>query len=93
MPVLKHPLMPYTRRLLRSVPRLEIPDRSGAALEAIPGSVPDPSRLPSAAPSTRAASMPKELCATLRSPRSRRCPPTISSAAIAGAPLKGGSVR
>ena len=47
MTVLKHPMMPYTRRLLRSVPRLEIRDRSGAALEAIPGSVPDPSRLPS----------------------------------------------
>jgi oligopeptide transport system ATP-binding protein len=46
MSVLKHPVMPYTKRLLRSVPRLEIPDRSGAALETIPGSVPDPSRLP-----------------------------------------------
>jgi oligopeptide transport system ATP-binding protein len=47
VPVLTHPMMPYTQRLLRSVPRLAIPDGSGAALETIPGSVPDPSRLPS----------------------------------------------
>jgi oligopeptide transport system ATP-binding protein len=44
--VLKHPVMPYTRQLLRSVPRLELPQVSGASLETIPGSVPDPTRLP-----------------------------------------------
>jgi oligopeptide/dipeptide ABC transporter ATP-binding protein len=39
-------LMPYTRGLLNSVPRL---DRAGGArrrLEAIPGNVPNPLRLP-----------------------------------------------
>jgi len=46
VPVLKHPVMPYTRQLLRSVPRLDLPEVSGASLETIPGSVPDPTRLP-----------------------------------------------
>ena len=46
VPVLKHPAMPYTRRLLRSVPRLDLPEASGTSLETIPGSVPDPAHLP-----------------------------------------------
>ncbi|MFK0335000.1 ABC transporter ATP-binding protein [Rhizobium sp. NPDC090275] len=44
--VLKRPLMPYTRGLLRSVPTID-PDAMGLEpLEAIPGSVPDPLRPP-----------------------------------------------
>jgi oligopeptide transport system ATP-binding protein len=46
VPVLKHPVMPYTQQLLRSVPRLDVPDVDGALLETIAGSVPDPARLP-----------------------------------------------
>ncbi|MBV9567157.1 MAG: ABC transporter ATP-binding protein [Hyphomicrobiales bacterium] len=44
VPVLKRPLMPYTRRLLRSVPRLDSDE--AMSLESIPGNVPDPLRLP-----------------------------------------------
>ena len=40
----ERPLHPYTRGLLRSIPRL---GQKGARLEAIPGSVPDPLALPS----------------------------------------------
>ncbi|SDR63751.1 oligopeptide transport system ATP-binding protein [Rhizobiales bacterium GAS113] len=46
VPVLKQPLMPYTKGLLRSVPRLELVGVGAAPLEAIPGNVPDPLRLP-----------------------------------------------
>jgi len=46
IPVLKHPVMPYTKRLLRSVPRLEIPSAEHPMLETISGTVPDPQRLP-----------------------------------------------
>jgi oligopeptide transport system ATP-binding protein len=42
VPVMKNPLMPYTQGLLRSVPRMDLVGPGAAALEAIPGSVPDP---------------------------------------------------
>jgi oligopeptide transport system ATP-binding protein len=41
------PLMPYTMALLRSVPRMDMAGRSGASLETIGGTVPDPARYPS----------------------------------------------
>ena len=40
------PLMPYTLALLRSVPRMDMAGRRDVGLEAIPGTVPDPSRQP-----------------------------------------------
>ncbi|HSU07089.1 MAG TPA: ABC transporter ATP-binding protein [Acetobacteraceae bacterium] len=40
------PLMPYTRGLLRSVPKLAPLEALGAPLTAIPGNVPDPANLP-----------------------------------------------
>jgi oligopeptide transport system ATP-binding protein len=46
VPLLKNPLMPYTHGLLRSVPRLELAAFGQAPLEAIRGSVPDPTRMP-----------------------------------------------
>ncbi len=46
VPVMTRPLMPYTRGLLRSVPRLDPEALGRDPLEAIPGSVPDPLRLP-----------------------------------------------
>ncbi|WP_119388062.1 ABC transporter ATP-binding protein [Taklimakanibacter lacteus] len=46
VPLMTRPLMPYTQGLLHSVPRLD-PEALGLSpLEAIPGSVPDPFRLP-----------------------------------------------
>jgi oligopeptide transport system ATP-binding protein len=45
--VFKSPRMPYTRSLLRSLPRLGHVPRSGDPLEAIPGNVPSPLALPS----------------------------------------------
>jgi peptide/nickel transport system ATP-binding protein len=45
--VFKSPRMPYTRSLLRSLPRLGHVPRSGEPLEAIPGNVPSPLALPS----------------------------------------------
>ncbi|MBV9813370.1 MAG: ABC transporter ATP-binding protein [Acetobacteraceae bacterium] len=44
--VLRRPLMPYTRGLLRSVPRLDAALRPSGRLQAIPGSVPDPRQRP-----------------------------------------------
>jgi oligopeptide transport system ATP-binding protein len=44
--VFKSPRMPYTRSLLRSLPRLDRMRRSGDPLEAIPGNVPSPLALP-----------------------------------------------
>jgi len=44
--LLHHPLMPYTRGLLRSVPRLEDALHPGTRLTAIPGNVPDPLHRP-----------------------------------------------
>jgi oligopeptide transport system ATP-binding protein len=46
VPVMTRPLMPYTQGLLHSVPRLDPETLGHDALEAIPGSVPDPFRLP-----------------------------------------------
>ena len=46
VPVLTRPLMPYTRGLLRSVPGMDWRRFGREPLEAIPGSVPDPTRLP-----------------------------------------------
>ena len=46
VPLLKNPLMPYTQGLLRSVPRLGLAAFGQAPLEAIRGSVPDPTRMP-----------------------------------------------
>ena len=46
VPLLTRPLMPYTRRLLRSVPRLDCFDTDRPPLEAIPGAVPDPAHWP-----------------------------------------------
>jgi oligopeptide transport system ATP-binding protein len=40
------PLMPYTQGLLRSVPRLDVFKGPRAALESIPGNVPDPGHPP-----------------------------------------------
>ena len=45
--VLRRPLMPYTRGLLRSVPPLDAVLRRDRRLRAIPGSVPDPRQRPS----------------------------------------------
>ncbi|HEX6016150.1 MAG TPA: ABC transporter ATP-binding protein [Geminicoccaceae bacterium] len=47
VPLLKHPLMPYTHGLLRSVPRLGWTEGSRVPLAAIGGTVPDPAHLPS----------------------------------------------
>jgi peptide/nickel transport system ATP-binding protein len=44
--IFKLPRMPYTRALLRSLPRLDQVRRSGDPLEAIPGNVPSPQALP-----------------------------------------------
>jgi peptide/nickel transport system ATP-binding protein len=46
VPVMTRPLMPYTQGLLHSVPRLDPESLGRDALEAIPGSVPDPLSLP-----------------------------------------------
>ena len=46
VPLFTRPLMPYTRGLLRSVPRPLAGPRRNARLEAIPGNVPDPADLP-----------------------------------------------
>ncbi len=45
-PLFASPRMPYTRGLLRSVPRMDAAIRGGAVLEAIPGNVPDPAHPP-----------------------------------------------
>jgi oligopeptide transport system ATP-binding protein len=45
--VLKHPLMPYTKGLLRSVPRMGWTEGARVPLAAIGGTVPDPAHLPS----------------------------------------------
>ena len=44
--IFKGPRMPYTRALLRSLPRLENIERAGRPLEAIPGNVPSALALP-----------------------------------------------
>ena len=46
VPVMTRPLMPYTQGLLHSVPPMEVESLGLEPLEAIPGSVPDPLRLP-----------------------------------------------
>ena len=46
VPVLKHPLMPYTQGLLASVPRLDWSLERHEELSSIPGAVPDPRRMP-----------------------------------------------
>ncbi|WP_159994797.1 ABC transporter ATP-binding protein [Roseomonas sp. 18066] len=46
VPLFQQPLMPYTRGLLRSVPRLDLAGRRKGALYAIPGNVPDPRQPP-----------------------------------------------
>ncbi|HVY16728.1 MAG TPA: ABC transporter ATP-binding protein [Rhodopila sp.] len=46
VPLFRTPLMPYTKGLLRSVPRLDLAGLRTAALEAIPGQVPDPASPP-----------------------------------------------
>jgi oligopeptide transport system ATP-binding protein len=46
VPVMTRPLMPYTQGLLRSVPLMAAASLRLEPLEAIPGSVPDPLRLP-----------------------------------------------
>ncbi len=46
VPLFTRPLMPYTRGLLRSVPRPVAGQRPGARLAAIAGNVPDPANLP-----------------------------------------------
>ena len=46
VPVLKQPLMPYTQGLLRSVPRLDWSRDRHEDLAFIPGTVPDPHRMP-----------------------------------------------
>ena len=46
VPLLTHPLMPYTQGLLRSVPRLPTGGRRQGRLDAIAGSVPNPASLP-----------------------------------------------
>ncbi len=59
------PLMPYTRGLLRSVPRLAPLSDLGAPLAAIPGNVPDPGDLPDGcAFAPRCAHVRPELCET-----------------------------
>jgi oligopeptide transport system ATP-binding protein len=45
-PLFEKPLMPYTVALLNSVPRMDMAGRRDIALDAIRGSVPDPSHLP-----------------------------------------------
>jgi oligopeptide transport system ATP-binding protein len=45
-PLFERPLMPYTAGLLASVPRMDLAGRRDIALDAIPGSVPDPGHLP-----------------------------------------------
>ena len=47
VPLLKHPLMPYTQGLLRSVPRMGWTEGGRVPLAAIGGTVPDPAHLPS----------------------------------------------
>jgi oligopeptide transport system ATP-binding protein len=47
VPLLKRPLMPYTKGLLRSVPRMGWTEGARAPLAAIGGTVPDPAHLPS----------------------------------------------
>lgn len=44
--ILHRPLMPYTRGLMRSVPRLELAGLSREPLGTIPGTVPDPANMP-----------------------------------------------
>jgi oligopeptide transport system ATP-binding protein len=44
--LLRHPLMPYSTGLLRSVPRLDAVLRKGVRLRAIQGNVPDPANKP-----------------------------------------------
>jgi oligopeptide transport system ATP-binding protein len=57
------PMMPYTRGLLRSVPRLVPLSDLHVPLEAIPGNVPDPASLPSGcAFAPRCAHRQPELC-------------------------------
>ncbi|MFZ6764665.1 ABC transporter ATP-binding protein [Pseudoroseomonas sp. WGS1072] len=46
VPLFKTPRMPYTRGLLRSVPRLDLAGRRAGELAAIPGNVPDALYLP-----------------------------------------------
>jgi oligopeptide transport system ATP-binding protein len=47
VPLLKRPLMPYTKGLLRSVPRMGWTEGARVPLAAIGGTVPDPAHLPS----------------------------------------------
>jgi oligopeptide transport system ATP-binding protein len=46
LPLLTHPLMPYTQGLLRSVPLLPVGGRRRGKLQAIAGNVPEAARLP-----------------------------------------------
>jgi oligopeptide transport system ATP-binding protein len=46
LPLFEKPLMPYTAALLNSVPRMDMAGRRDVVLDAIRGSVPDPSHLP-----------------------------------------------
>ncbi|MGE0716623.1 MAG: ABC transporter ATP-binding protein [Alphaproteobacteria bacterium] len=46
VPLFKRPLMPYTRGLLNSVPRLDPRLAARDELQAIPGNVPDPTAMP-----------------------------------------------
>ena len=46
VPLLKRPLMPYTKGLLRSVPRMGWTEGARVPLAAIGGTVPDPAHLP-----------------------------------------------
>jgi len=59
----RRPLMPYTRGLLNSVPRLVPLSSLTVPLEAIPGNVPDPANLPpGCAFSPRCGHMQPDLC-------------------------------
>jgi peptide/nickel transport system ATP-binding protein len=59
------PLMPYTRGLLRSVPKLSPLEELGAPLAAIPGNVPNPAELPNGcAFAPRCEHVRPELCET-----------------------------
>jgi oligopeptide/dipeptide ABC transporter ATP-binding protein len=88
VPVLKHPAMPYTRQLLRSVPRLDLPQGSGALLDTIPGSVPDPTRLPTGCTFHPRCTYAERGVCDAEVPPSKRLRRTISCAAIAGGPLR-----
>jgi oligopeptide transport system ATP-binding protein len=61
--VLTRPSHPYTEALLRSVPRLE---HHGADLFTIPGSPPNPARVPSGCPFHPRCHRVVDACATVR---------------------------